>query len=289
MLFSLCACANNQKAEKYCSSCGEGLSNEDAFCEHCGAATGKAKIESEGNQSDSIVSNESVGDAVEETSKLSSTTSSDTSVSTPSSSTPSSSKPSSSTPSSDRPDLFSASDIIFIEENDFSYRLTYKYPKVDVEITKYSGCANTLNIPETVRGYAVTAICEEVFMDCTFLTSVTIPNSVTTIGALAFANCTSLTTVILPNSLTTIEKSVFFKCISLTSVLIPNGITAIGSSAFYSCVSLPSITIPNSVTSIGSGAFYYCTSLKTVYFQSQSHKEFFKIHFEESKPKFIVQ
>ena len=64
-------------------------------------------------------------------------------------------------------------------------------------------------------------------------TSVTIPNSVTSIGSSAFRNCSGLTSVTIPNSVTSIESSAFSNCSGLTSVTIPNSVTSIGSSAFY--------------------------------------------------------
>ena len=85
-------------------------------------------------------------------------------------------------------------------------------------------------------------------------TSVTIPNSVTSIGNYAFQNCSSLSSVTIPNSVTSIENGAFHSCSSLTSVKIPNSVTSIGS-AFSYCSNLISIEIPNSVTSIENYAF----------------------------------
>ena len=87
------------------------------------------------------------------------------------------------------------------------------------------------------------------------MTSVTIPNSVTSIGSSAFAWCSSLTSVTIPNSVTSIGEWAFYDCSSLTSVTIGNSVTSIGEKAFYECSSLTSIEIPNSVTSIGNSAF----------------------------------
>ena len=100
-------------------------------------------------------------------------------------------------------------------------------------------------------------------------TSVTIPNSVTSIGASAFYECRSLTSVTIPNSVTSIGASAFYECRSLTSVTIPNSVTSIGNSTFRNCSRLTSVTIPNSVTSIGYNAFYNCESLKVIYMQCE--------------------
>ncbi len=101
-------------------------------------------------------------------------------------------------------------------------------------------------------------------ISCTSLTSVTIPNSVTSIGGAAFEGCSGLTTVTIPNSVTSIGDAAFNCCSSLTSVTIPNSVTSIGNDALRYCTSLTSVTIPNSVTSIGNDAFYSCRSLTSV-------------------------
>ena len=74
-----------------------------------------------------------------------------------------------------------------------------------------------------------------------------------------------VTSITLPDGLTSIGDDAFLNCRSLTSVTIPDSVTSIGEYAFYWCTSLRSITIPDSVTSIGSYAFSYCESLKEVY------------------------
>ncbi|OYP63290.1 hypothetical protein CIK98_11950 [Prevotella sp. P2-180] len=112
----------------------------------------------------------------------------------------------------------------------------------------------SVTIPNSVTSIRICA-----FLGCSSLTSVTIPNSVTSIGERAFFYCSSLTSVTIPNSVTSIGERAFFYCSSLTSVTIPNSVTSIGNEAFYGCSSLTSVTIPNSVTSIGERAFAYCS------------------------------
>ena len=121
-------------------------------------------------------------------------------------------------------------------------------------------CAKTsITIPNSV-----TSIGEHAFENCSGLTSVTIPNSVTSIGGSAFWCCRGLTSVTIGNSVTSIGEAAFYNCSGLTSVTIGNSVTSIGGSAFENCSGLTSVTIGNSVTSIGGSAFYNCSGLTSV-------------------------
>ncbi len=108
----------------------------------------------------------------------------------------------------------------------------------------------------------VTRIGGIAFNGCKNLTSVTIPNSVTTMEG-AFTNCTALTSITIPNSVENIDGA-FSKCTQLTTVTLPNSITSIGDHTFFGCSSLKSITIPESVKTIGTEAFLGCSSLKSI-------------------------
>ena len=117
---------------------------------------------------------------------------------------------------------------------------------------------------------SVTSIGYNAFNGCTGLTSVTIPNSVTSIGECAFRNCTGLTSVTIGNSVTSIGNRAFYGCIGITSITIPNSVTTIGEYAFYGCTGLTSITIPNSVTSIGDCIFKGCKKLTSMTLMSNA-------------------
>lgn len=109
---------------------------------------------------------------------------------------------------------------------------------------------------------SVTSIYNYAFYDCCFsLTSVIVPNSVTTIGVSAFGACCKLESINIPNTVTSIGTYTFSGCSNLTSITIPNTVTSIGNNAFYGCTGLTSITIPHSVTEIRAYAFEKCTAI----------------------------
>lgn len=111
---------------------------------------------------------------------------------------------------------------------------------------------------------SVTSIGSNAFSECSALTSVTIPSSVTTLGAFSFSKCTNLSSITIPDRITEIPIGVFSECESLTSVTIPNSVTTIGKEAFYGCKNLTSVTIPDSVTTIEEGAFSECEKLTSI-------------------------
>ena len=169
----------------------------------------------------------------------------------------------------------------------------------EIYLVKYIGNDNEIILPEYDGGKEY-GIWQYAFSNCTSLTSVIIPNSVTSIGNSAFDFCYSLTSVTIPDSVTRIGYRAFYECYSLTSITvdenneyyksidgnlytkdgktliqyaigkeatsftIPNSVASISNYAFRNCSSLTSITIPDSVTSIGYYAFDYCDSLTSV-------------------------
>ena len=102
------------------------------------------------------------------------------------------------------------------------------------------------------------------FSDCSGLTSLNLPSSITSIGYGAFRGCSGLTSLNLPAGITEIGDCAFHGCSGLTSLTLPDGITSIGSWAFRDCSGLTSLTIPAGITSIHSLAFQYCSGLKEV-------------------------
>ena len=116
-----------------------------------------------------------------------------------------------------------------------------------------------LTIPESV-----TSIGAYAFLYCSSLTSLEVHESVTFIGYDAFSNCTGLTRVHFDNSATYIDNGAFSDCTALTDLTLGNAIVTIDDAAFQTCTSLTSIRIPDSVTFIGSAAFNGCSRLMIV-------------------------
>ena len=158
-------------------------------------------------------------------------------------------------------------------------------------------------IPSSLKSVTITRgiIPNRAFNNCSGLTSVTMGNSVTSIGKEAFLNCTGLTSVTIGNGVTSIDYEAFRGCNKIqdiyitdigawcnipdldylmkygssnkklyinnelaTSITIPNGVKAIPYYAFHNCTGLKSVIIGNSVTSIRNNAFDGCTGLTSV-------------------------
>ena len=123
---------------------------------------------------------------------------------------------------------------------------------------------NCTNLSSVVIPNSMTKISSGTFLQCTSLTSITLPNSITHIGSYAFSDCTGLTSITLPNSVTTIDDFAFQGCKNLSSITIPSGVTTIAVSTFNGCSALKSIIIPSNVATIEDNAFLNCVSLTSV-------------------------
>lgn len=145
----------------------------------------------------------------------------------------------------------------------FDFEFTPDNTAVIVTNYKYKGTAADVTIPSRYKGKPVTMIDHAAFHNSA-VTSVTIPDSVTSIHDYAFGYCSQLTNISIPNSVTFIGFSAFNSCTSLESITLPSSLSTIQSYAFYNCENLKTIRIPVSVTSIGNCAFDVCPSLMTV-------------------------
>ena len=142
----------------------------------------------------------------------------------------------------------------------------------------FNSYSSSVVIPKTVsynnKTYKVTGIYKTAFYDCTYLTDVTIPESVTSIGELAFSGCDFLHSITVKGGNTVydsrnncnaiIETETNTLIVGCKNTTIPNSVTSIGKYAFHHCGGLTSITIPSNVTSIGKMAFYGCKYLTSI-------------------------
>ena len=136
--------------------------------------------------------------------------------------------------------------------------------RTNSETNSFTDYIGNVKIPSSAKGYQVSRIGKKAFLCCRSLSSVEIPNSVTSIGGSAFYGCSGLSSVPIPNSVSTIEDSAFMGCSGLTTVTIPNSVTYLGYFAFDGCSGMTSLQISNSITRINNCAFFHCSSLSSV-------------------------
>ena len=137
-----------------------------------------------------------------------------------------------------------------------------RFPVTDIGDSAFSNCHSlaTLSLGENIK-----TIGSHAFYDCTRITgSVTIPQSVTSIGNEAFRWCSGIDSLTINNAATSIGEWAFASCYGIKTLSLGEKIKTIGYNAFSDCSGLTNVTIPQSVTSIGPCAFAYCTSLKNI-------------------------
>ena len=127
-----------------------------------------------------------------------------------------------------------------------------------------AGANGIITIPSTINDgtntYSVTAIKASAFA-YRGVSSVIIPDSVTSLGANAFDACTGLNTVVIGRGITNIPNYAFNQCYSITSLTLPDTLITIGAGAFYNLAyHRNNLIIPASVTTIASNAFGQCGS-----------------------------
>lgn len=150
-------------------------------------------------------------------------------------------------------------------ENQFSDGVVlYEKVKNGVKVVKCDSSLNELKILDKANGYDVIEIDEKAFAQNTNLKSVSLPDSVKTIGKYAFSNCTSLESVRLPDNITEIPEGLFTNCQYLSDVEIPEHITVIGLGAFMNCFSITELELPDSIISLEDYALNSCYGLKSL-------------------------
>ena len=135
--------------------------------------------------------------------------------------------------------------------------------KLKAEGKGYTGAApkGKIIIPDGITEIEDGTWSKGAFKDCTEISSVKFPQTLTKIGKTAFEGCTGLISISMPASLTEIDWYAFSGCTGLTSISMPANLTKIGWNTFKGCTGLTSISLPASLNSIGAGAFSGCTGL----------------------------
>lgn len=141
------------------------------------------------------------------------------------------------------------------------------YNNITIYDIFYSGTLGSLfdengNVSVTITGG--TTIPDACFSGCYGMTSITLPDTINTIGEQAFNSCTGLTSITIPNSVETIGVMAFVRCTKLTSITIPSKVETIKWKTFEDCTELSTVTIPKSVTTIEDEAFNNCEKISTV-------------------------
>lgn len=133
----------------------------------------------------------------------------------------------------------------------------------------YNASENGSYIPDSLKTVTVltgAAIDDDAFLGCDSITSVTLPRTISAIGARAFRGCSALQTISFGqnSNLQSVGESAFENCINLLAVELPAGVTEIGEYAFFECYSLESVNIPAGVTEIQDYTFASCSSLSEI-------------------------
>lgn len=154
----------------------------------------------------------------------------------------------------DEPDKFTEGDFEYIFNDDKSGSI----------IIRYTGEAESVEIPAKLGEQPVVAIGDNAFYFKMNLQEVTIPEGTESIGQNAFIMCTGLKKVTLPDTVKTIDTASFINCSALTDIRMSQNLETLGDFAFLNCTSLEEITFGPELKTIGESAFQLCTSLKKI-------------------------
>ena len=175
---------------------------------------------------------------------------------------------------------------------DYSYTLSEDEEGNNVAtITRYTGLATSITVPESLDGYKVISIGNRAFMNDTNLSNLVIQDNIISIGTEAFRNIKKLSSVKLSSNIVTIDSAAFAGCTTLKQIEIPaslektaleydftgpfsgsgletvsfeEGTTRVAQRLFKGCEKLKTIALPNGIKTIDVGAFFNCTALETI-------------------------
>lgn len=164
-------------------------------------------------------------------------------------------------------DIFISQDVSFSSSSNKFYnlfglkRIKFESGRTYIPPSICSVCAGltTIDIPETVTSFE-----DSSFSYSYSLKSIKLPSGLTNISGSVFDGCSSLAKITIPNTVTAIGNNAFKECTALSEVILSNNLQRIGSSAFQHDMVLTNITLPSTVTEIGESAFEYCYGLQTI-------------------------
>lgn len=147
--------------------------------------------------------------------------------------------------------------VMSLSNNSFDGCLLLKKVTFPTTMKTIGGFSNT-GIKEIAfaEGATPEAISDYAFLNCDSLSTITLPNSIKSLGTGAFYDCDTLKTVKLPTGITKIAKQAFYHCGFLQSITIPQSVTEIGAEAFAACSKLTTISLPSALTTIGIASFH---------------------------------
>lgn len=168
------------------------------------------------------------------------------------------------------------------------------YSVVAIEDGTFSGCTGvtSVSIPNTINKIgsnafsgtkitsiiipnSVSSIGDGICSNCKQLKDINLPSDINSIGNKWFYGCTGLETIdFMPHTVSSIGQEAFNNCSGLINIVLPNTINTIGEKAFYNCSGLQNLTISKSVTSIKRGAFAECKKLKNLIFNADNCEDY---------------
>ena len=141
--------------------------------------------------------------------------------------------------------------------------ILYEVTDGQARVVGYEGTATVVRVARTYEGVPVTSIGTE-FKLCETITSIILPDTVTSIDVCAFQGWFKLNSITIPDSVTFIDYGAFTGCVNLKNITIPDFVTSVGKYAFKECIDLISITLSDSITSMSEGMFYECINLTSI-------------------------
>lgn len=160
--------------------------------------------------------------------------------------------------------LFHAAAQETITVNNIKYYIDNGEATIAVQDETLSG---DIIIPESIthegRSYTVVRATNGAFQN-TDITSISLPNSITSLGNNCFQYCDNLISVKLPDNITSLGDYVFMSCSKLSSIKLPDTLTSLGEFCFGHCDDLITLILPNSITTLGLGCFTDCKNIKAI-------------------------